>query len=142
MTRETIIKQMESMLNEDNELLFEVTMNCDINIYEQYRYYNMCELEEFYNPEGKSILDILSDMELMNYADNYFYIDEVYGYTSFDCLSAYIEKVASYIDVGDVIDYIERYGGDFKYISSDFDELAQALYCEEYDNDEDEDNEN
>lgn len=136
MTREAIIKQMEAMLNGDNELLYDVTMNCNIDIYEQYRYYNMSALEEFYNPEEKSILDILSDMELMNYADNYFYIDEVYGYTSFDYLSGYIEKVAGYIDVDDVIDYIERYGGDFKYISSDFDELAQALYCEEYDNDE------
>ena len=140
MTRNAIIEKMESMLNGDNELLFDVTMNCNIDIYEQYRYYNMNELEELYNPEGKTILEILSDMELMNYADNYFYIDEVYGYTSFDYLSGYIEKVASYIDIDDVIDYIESYGGDFRYISSDFDELAQALYREDYDEDEDEEN--
>lgn len=133
MTREAIIKQMETMLNEDNELLFDVTMECNIDIYEQYRYYNMSELDEFYSTEGKSILDILSDMELMNYTDNYFYIDEIYGYTSFSYLSEYIEKVVSYIDVGDIIDYIESYGGDFKYISNDFDELAQALYYGDYD---------
>lgn len=139
MTRTEIIEQMEAMLNGDNELLYEVTMECDIDIYAQYRYYNMSDLNAFYSTEGKTILDILSDMELMNYADNYFYIDEVYGYTSFDYLSAYINKVASYIDVNDVIDYIESYGGDFKWISNDFDELAQALYYEEYNKDEDED---
>lgn len=140
MTREMIIEQMKSMLNGDDELLYDVTMECDIYIYAQYRYYNMSELEEFYNPEGKSILNILSDMELMNYADNYFYIDEVYGYTSFDYLSGYIEKVAGYIDIDDIIDYIKSRGGDFRYISNDFDELAQALYCEEYDNDDEEEN--
>jgi hypothetical protein len=80
-------------------------------------------------------------MELMNYSDNYFYIDEVYGFTSFDYLSGYIEKVASYIETDAIINYIESYGGDFNYISSDFDELAQALYCGEYDEDEDEDEE-
>jgi hypothetical protein len=140
MTRDAIIEKMEGMLNGDNELLYDVTMECDIDIYRQYRYYNMNEIEEFYSTEGRSILQILSDMELMNYSDNYFYIDEVYGYTSFDYLSGYIEKVASYIDIDDVINHIESYGGDFNYISSDFDELAQALYCGEYE-DEDEDEE-
>ena len=139
MTREQIIEQMIGML-QDNELLYDVTMECDIDIYAQYRYYNMNDLGEFYNPEGKSILDILSDMELMNYSDNYFYIDEVYGYTSFDYLSGYIEKVAGYIDIDDIINYIESRGGDFKYISNDFDELAHMLYYEEYDKDEDEEN--
>lgn len=133
MTRETIIEKMEAMLNGDNELLYDVTMNCNIDIYEQYRYYNMSELDIFYSTEGKSIFDILDDMELMHYSDNYFYIDEVYGYTSFDYLSAYIEKVAGYIDIDDIIDYIESYGGDFRYISSDFDELAQMLYYGDYD---------
>jgi hypothetical protein len=139
MTRNEIIEKMESMLNSDNEFLYNVTMQCDIDIYAQYRYYNMNEIEEFYSTEGKSILDILDDMQLMNYSDNYFYIDEVYGYTSFDYLSGYIEKVAGYIDIDDVINHIESYGGDFNYISSDFDELAQALYNGEY---EDEDEEN
>jgi hypothetical protein len=142
MKREAIIEKMESMLNSDNEFLYDVTMECDIDIYRQYRYYNMNEIEEFYSTEGRSILQILSDMSLMNYSDNYFYIDEVYGYTSFDYLSGYIEKVASYIDIDDVIDHIESYGGDFNYISSDFDELAQMLYCEEYDEEEEEEEEN
>lgn len=136
MTRNAIIEKMEAMLNSDNGFLYDVTMECDIPIYEQYRYYHMGELEEFYSTEGKSILHILSDMELMNYSDNYFYIDEVYGYTSFDYLSGYIEKVASYIDIDAIIDYIESRGGDFEYISSDFDELAQALYYEDYDENE------
>jgi hypothetical protein len=140
MTRNEIIEKMEAMLNSDNEFLYNVTMECEIPIYEQYRYYHMGELEEFYSTEGKSILHILSDMELMNYSDNYFYIDEVYGYTSFDYLSGYIEKVASYIETDAIIDYIESHGGDFKHISNDFDELAYTLYREEYDEDEDEEN--
>jgi hypothetical protein len=140
MTREETIETMRAMLNSDNEFLYDVTMECDIDIYRQYRYYNMNEIEEFYSTEGKSIIDILNDMQLMNYSDNYFYIDEVYGYTSFDYLSGYIEKVASYIDIDDVINHIESYGGDFNYISSDFDELAQMLYCEEYDEEEEEEN--
>ena len=137
MTRNEIIKKMEIMLEECNELLYYVTMECDIDLYEELKYYDMSQLEDFYNTEGKSILDILNDMKLMKYSDRYFYINEVDGYTSFSNLSDYIDRVASYINIDDVINYIESFGGNFKYISDDFNELATNLYYEDYDDNED-----